>query len=94
MSATDYEIATGLFNAYLAKKKKPTKNGRQTMSQDRRPITDSEILGLFEFYLRNWCEENEKDTVVITNGNGKKIFEATLLDKEEETVNESESTNE
>ena len=64
------------------------------MRKDRRVITNSEILGLFEFYLRNWCEENEKDTVVITNGDGKKIFEATLLDKEEETVNESEITNE
>jgi len=82
MAATDYEIVTGWFNPYLVKKKKPTKNGRQTMSQDRRPITDSEILGLFEFYLRNWCEENEKDTVVITNGDGKKIFEATLLDED------------
>ena len=94
MAAKDYEIVTGWLNPYLVKKKKPTKNGHQTMSQDRRVITNSEILGLFEFYLRNWCEENEKDTVVISNGDGKKIFEATLLDKEEETVNESESTNE
>ena len=82
MAATDYEIVTGWLRPYFVKKKKPTKNGHKTMSQDRRPITDNEILGLFEFYLRNWCEENEKDTVVITNGDGKKIFEATLLDKE------------
>ena len=94
MAATDYEIVTGWLNPYLVKKKKKKKNGYQTMSKDRRVITNSEILGLFEFYLRNWCEENEKDTVVITNGDGKKIFEATLLDKEEETVNESEITNE
>jgi hypothetical protein len=53
------------------------------MSQDRRPITDSEMIGLFEFYLRKWCEENKQDTVVITNAKGKKIFEATLLDKNE-----------
>ncbi len=83
MAATDYGIVTGWMNAYLAKKKKPTKNGPQTMSQDRRPITESEMIGLFEFYLRKWCEENEgKDTVVITNSDGKKIFKATLLDKE------------
>lgn len=80
MAAKDYEIVTGWMNAYLAKKKK-TKNG--VMSQDRRVIGDNEIIGLFEFYLRNWCKENEKDTVVITGGDGKKIFEATLLDKEE-----------
>lgn len=84
MAAQDYEIVTGWANAYLAKKKKQTKKGPQIMSQDRRVIEDNEIIGLFEFYLRNWCEENDKDTVVITNGDGKKIFEATLLDKENE----------
>ena len=84
MAATDYIIVTGFANAYLARKKKPTKRGPQTMSQDRRPITESEMIGLFEFYLRNWCDEHGEDTVVITNGDGKKIFEATLLDKEEE----------
>jgi hypothetical protein len=53
------------------------------MSEDRRPITESEMIGLFEFYLRKWCEEHEgEDTVVITNSDGKKIFEAKLLDKE------------
>ena len=81
MAATDYEIVTGWMNAYLAKKKKPTKDGQQTMSLDRRPITESEMIGLFEFYLRQWCEEHPgEDTVVIAKG-GKKIFEATLLDK-------------
>jgi len=56
MAATDYEIVTGWMNAYLAKKKKATKKGGlQTMSQDRRVITDGEMIGLFEFYLRNWC---------------------------------------
>lgn len=83
MSATDYEIVAGWRNCYLAKKKKPTKKGPQTMSEDRRPITESEMIGLFEFHLRHYCEEHETDTVVITNGDGKKIFEATLLDKEE-----------
>ena len=54
------------------------------MSQDRRPITEGEMIGLFEFYLRHWCEEHGEDTVVITNSDGKKIFEATLLDKEDD----------
>ena len=54
------------------------------MSEDRRPITDGEIIGLFEFYLRQWCEEHKgEDTVVVTNSEGKKIFEARLLDKDE-----------
>lgn len=82
MAATDYVIVAGWANAYIARKKKPAKKGMQTMSSDRRPITDDEIIGLFEFYLRNWCEENGDDTLVIKKG-GKVILEATLLDKEE-----------
>lgn len=82
MAATDYEIVTGWKNAYLARKKKPTKEGLQTMSEDRRPITEDEIIGLFEFYLRNWCKENGKVTVVFTNQEGKKLFETTLIDEE------------
>lgn len=85
MAAKDYEIIEGWRGCYLAKKKKCTGKGPQVMSQDRRPITDNEIIGLFEFYLRKWCEEHGgDDTLVITNGNGKKIIEAKLLDKEEE----------
>ena len=57
------------------------------MSMDRRPITEGEILGLFEFYLRQWCEDHPgEDTVVITNSDGKKIFEAKLLDNDKDTV--------
>ena len=85
MAAKDYVIVSGWRNAYLTRKKKPTKKGLQVMSQDRRPITDSEMIGLFEFYLRKWCEDHPaEDTVVITNSDGKKIFEATLLDKEDD----------
>lgn len=82
MAATDYVIVEGFMNCYLARKKKPTKKKIQTMSEDRRPITEGEIIGLFEFFLRNWCSGHDKDTVVITN-NGKEIFSATLIDKEE-----------
>ena len=83
MAATDYEIVQGFMNCYLARKKKPTKKKIQTMSADRRPITEGEMIGLFEFYLRNWCSDHNKDTVVITNENGKELFSATLIDKEE-----------
>ena len=84
MAAKDYIIVTGWQNAYLAKKKKTTKKGPQIMSMDRRPIDEGEMIGLFEFYLRKWCEEHQgEDTVVITNSEGKKIFVAKLLDKDE-----------
>ena len=86
MAATDYVIVTGWMNAYLTKKKKPTKKGPQTMSEDRRPITESEMIGCFEFYLRRYCEEHKTDTVQISDENGKPIFEATLLDKEEKEL--------
>lgn len=84
MAAKDYEIVLGRRNAYFAKKKKRTGKGPQIMSRDRLTITDNNIIGLFEFFLRKWCEEREgEDTVVITNSDGKKLFKAKLLDKEQ-----------
>ena len=77
MAAKDYVFMAGLVTPYLAKKTK----GR-VMSQDRRPVEDNEIFGLFEFYLRKWCDENKKDTLTICDSKGKKIFEARLLDKQ------------
>lgn len=82
MAASDYIIVTGWQNAYLAKRKKPTKRGPQTMSQDRRVIEESKMIGLFEFYLRNYCEEHNTDTDVISDSKGMNIFEARLLDRE------------
>lgn len=64
MAANDYVFVPGLFNVFLAKKKKPSKNGPQIMSQDRRQVSESEIIGCFEFYLRQYCEEHHTDTIV------------------------------
>ena len=76
MAAQDYVIVAGWQNAYLAKNTKG-----KLMSADRRVIEKNEIIGLFEFYLRNYCEEHETDSLVISDGDGKKLFEAKLLDK-------------
>lgn len=76
MAAKDYVFVTGMITPYLAKKTKG-----HVMSQDRRPIEDSEILGLFEFYLRKWYEEEKTDTVTVCDGKCKKVFMAKLLDK-------------
>lgn len=81
MAAKDYVFVTGWLDAYLAKKK--TSNSPM-MSTDRRVIKDNEIIGLFEFYLRKKCGESGKSTFTFTNSDGKKLFEATLLDKKEE----------
>lgn len=81
MAAKDYIFVTGMCEAYLAKKKK---TDSPTMSQDRRIVTDNEIIGLFEFYLRKYCEVNKTDTIKITTPEGKKLFSAKLIDKPKE----------
>lgn len=78
MAATDYVVVEGFLNVYLAKKTKG-----HLMSKDRRVITDNEICGLFEFYLRRWCREHDESTVYISDGENKPLFSATLLDMEE-----------
>lgn len=81
MAAKDYVIVEGcLGTVYLAKKTK-TPN---LMSQDRRIITDDEIIGMFENYLRRFCEKNNTKTLAITNSDGKKIFGAKLYDEDEQ----------
>lgn len=76
MAAKDYIIVEGcLGTVYLAKKIKSEK----LISQDRRVITDNEIIGMFECYLKKFCDDNGTDTLVITGNNGKRIFEAKLL---------------
>lgn len=56
MAAKDYQICPALFNAYIAKvsKKNPNK-----MTDDRRVITENEILMLIDWYLDNELEENQ-----------------------------------
>lgn len=52
------------------------------MSSDRRVVTDNEIIGMFEFYLRKWSENNGgQKTVTLTSSEGEPVFEATLLSK-------------
>lgn len=72
--AESYVFVAGMRNVYLAKKTKGS-----CMSSDRRVVTDDEIIGMFEFYLRKWVEENGKKTVTLTSSKGEPVFEATLL---------------
>ena len=73
--ANDYVFVAGMCDVYLARK---TKGG--CMSSDRRVVTDNEIIGMFEFYLRKWSENNGgQKTVTLTSPEGKPVFEATLL---------------
>lgn len=59
MAAKDYEIVCGLASAYFAKKKKTKSN---TMSEDRRPIEDWEIMMLIDYALdRTYYKEGKKE---------------------------------
>ena len=83
MAAKDYTFGAGIKDIYLTKKMKTRKDGLTLMSKDRRPLEENEILYIFEYYLRRYCEENNTDTLSVTK-NGKLIFEVTLKDNEDE----------
>lgn len=48
MAAKDYRICPALFNAYIAKVSKRNPN---LMTDDRRAITEIEIMALIDWYL-------------------------------------------
>lgn len=56
MSAKDYKICPALFNAYIAKTSKKDPN---LMTDDRREITEQEILSLIDWYLDKMADEGE-----------------------------------
>lgn len=75
--ANDYVFAAGMRDVYLVRKTKGN-----CMSSDRRVVTEDEIIGMFEFYLRKWSENNGgRETVTIISSKGEPVFEATLLSK-------------
>lgn len=75
MAAKDYIFVEGVLGTvYLAKATKTP----HLMSQDRRVVTDNEIIGLFEAYLRRKCEENDDNTLFIRDENDNEIFRAIL----------------
>ncbi len=52
MAAKDYEFVETIFgDVYLAKRTKDP----HVMSEDRRKVTDNELIGLFETLLRKKC---------------------------------------
>lgn len=70
MSANDYKICPACFDIYIAKvsKKDPC-----VMLQDRRPLEENEILGIIEWYAREYCIRHKTDEFHITK-RGKEIF--------------------
>lgn len=84
MSAKDYEICPALFNAFIAKVSKRDPN---LMTEDRRIITDREIIGLIRWYLKRFCIENDTDRVFI-NENDKTTIEIVAHGKLLEEIKE------
>lgn len=83
MAAKDYSFQSGAFGTiYLAKNNK----SKTLMSSDRRAITENELLGLFEHYVLNKCEKDRCKTFGVTNGDGEKIFEVKLSQKEVDKI--------
>ena len=83
MAAKDYEICvSGLTSTlYLAKVSKRNPN---VMLEDRREITESEILMLIDCYMNNKCKDEEyKDGIVCFKSHIQegKIIEIRLRDK-------------
>ena len=63
MAAKDYEIVCGLPSTYFAKTKKTKSN---KMSEDRRPITEGEIMMLIDFALDKDFYKEGKDECGFT----------------------------
>ena len=58
MAAKDYKICPALFNAYIAKVSKCNPN---LMTNDRRVITEQEIMSLIDWWLDSKTEDELKD---------------------------------
>lgn len=64
MAATDYKICCALFDAYIAK---VSKKNPEMMLQDRRSISQGEILTLIDWFANNKIKNNE-DCLTFNSG--------------------------
>lgn len=55
MAAKDYKICCGMFKAYIAK---PSKKDPNLMLDDRREISEEEVLSLIDWYMESKSEED------------------------------------
>ena len=75
MAAKDYKICFGWRGAYLAKESKKTSG---LMLEDRREISEGEIIRLIHWWASKKAEESKNDTQQITVG-GKPVVEVRLI---------------
>ena len=81
MAAKDYQICPALFNAYIAKVSKKNPN---IMTDDRRVITENEILMLIDWYLDNELEENQTSLSFESNAREGKRIQLKFVDENNE----------
>lgn len=82
MAAKDYEICPALFNAYIAKvSKKKKKKSPNIMTDDRRIITENEILMLIDWYLDKELEENQTSLSFESNAREGKRIQLKFVDE-------------
>lgn len=62
MAAKDYKICCALFNAYIGKVSKRNPN---MMLNDRKEITEEEIMMLIDWYLDKEIDEDNKHAVLF-----------------------------
>lgn len=77
--AEDYRICCALFRAYIAK---VSKKNSKSMTEDRRVITDEEILNLINWKLQDFVSKTEgAKGFAFTDYYGRRI-EVRYLDEE------------
>ena len=81
MAAKDYKICPALFNAYIAKVSKRNPN---KMTDDRRIITENEILMLIDWYLDNELEENQASLSFASHAREGKRIQLKFVDENKE----------
>ena len=79
MAAKDYHICPALFNAYIAKVSKKHPN---MMTDDRRIITEGEILMLIDWYLDNELGEEHNTLSFASQVREGKRVQLKFIDEE------------
>ena len=81
MAAKDYKICPALFHAYIAKVSKRNPN---KMTDDRRVITENEILMLIDWYLDNELEEGKNTLSFESHARKGKRIQLKFIDESKE----------
>ena len=80
MAAKDYHICPALFNAYIAK---VSKKNPDLMTNDRRVITENEILMLIDWYLDNELDDTHNTLSFLSHAREGKRVQLMFVDDEE-----------